>query len=188
MVGDCSNLVFLHFLFCILRPFQMAMTDAGKLMSCLLAVVLLLLAVLPAAENIAIGRDDRNRGVVQPSSASSTASVSPGSFYRGAVEAPPPTSSSSPHFRRDSVEYRPTPDYAPVGVKPRFGHTKLQIFSQPIFLSQFYIPSLQVDYLRQTYPDYYHVVPVAAHPPAIYNTITKQLCKLIDFLMPCIPN
>ena len=46
----------------------MAMTDVGKLMSCLLAAVMLLLALLPAAENVAIGRDDRNRKVVQPSS------------------------------------------------------------------------------------------------------------------------
>ena len=160
----------------------MAMTDVGKLMSCLLAAVMLLLALLPAAENVAIGRDDRNRKVVQPSSSTSTgstgSSVSPGSFYRGAVEAPPLTSSSFPHFRRDSVEYRPTPDYAPVDGKPRFGKTKLKIFSQPIFLSQFYIPSLQVDHFRQTYPDFYYPVPIAAvHPPALFNVITKQLCK-----------
>lgn len=85
-----------------------------------------LVVLLPTAENVSTFRNLRQkRQVVQPKK---------GSFYRGAVESPP-----APFGRLAS-------DYAPA---------KLKVFSQPIFLSQFAIPSLNVDYVRQSYPNYY---------------------------------
>ena len=103
---------------------------AKILLICLAA----LLVLLPAADNVTAFRHHQRRHrrqVVQPA-------AKKGSFYRGAVESPPAP------FGRLSIDYAPA---------------KLKVFSQPIFLSQFAIPSLNVDYVRQAYPNYYQPAP-----------------------------
>lgn len=104
--------------------------------------------LLPAVENVSVGRQ-----VVQPKG------PSPGSFYRGAIESPPPTRSSVPGFQRNLVEYRPTLDFSPP--IPFY----LRNFNPNIFLSQFVVPSYHVDHFRQYYP---HYVPLPSPSLPVY--------------------
>lgn len=64
-------------------------------------------------------------------------------------------------FDRSAVEARPEP--VP---------SRLKVFSQPLFLSQFAIPNLYVDHFRQTYPDYYHQ-PFGFVPHPYFNSIPQ---------------
>lgn len=126
----------------------------------LLAFVAGFALILPAVENVAVRRQ-----VVQP--ANGSPAPSPRSFYRGAVESPPPPISTGPGFQRSGVEYRPTPEFG------RPNPILLRDFNQAIFLSQFAYPSLQVDYFRQYYP-YFAQYVFVPQPAPIANPFLQQ--------------
>lgn len=112
-----------------------------------------LAVALPAVHNTAIRRQ-----VVEPGG------PKPGSFNRGAVESRPEATLSGQRRLplRDAVEYRPNPDHVPVPVK-------LRLLNEAAFMSQFSLPSLHVDYFRQTYPALALLAPL----PLFYTVVSK---------------
>lgn len=121
----------------------------------LLALFATLLVGFPGVENLAVKRQ-----AVQPEAPKS------GSFYRGAVESPPPAVQTGRGFQRGAVEYRPNPDFRPINP------FALRNLNSAIFLSQFYYPSLYADHFRKFYPDYY--TPFAVLPVPISNSIIQK--------------
>lgn len=128
----------------------------------LMALFAALLVILPGAENVAVKRQ-----VVQPEAPKS------GSFYRGAVESPPPTIQAGRGFQRDAVEYRPNPDFRPLNP------ISLKYINSDIFLSQFFYPSLYADHFRKFYPDHYATV-VLPEPAIFSNSIIQKGKRELD--------
>lgn len=123
-----------------------------------------LLILFPTAE-VALAQHREAKQVVQPGK---------GSFYRGAVESPPAAFWFNQFPSRDAVEHIPVSYHAPNS--PTL--TKLKVFTEPLFASQFVYPSLHADYFRQTFPNLYqpaYAVPLP-QPQPLYNFVPSY-CK-----------
>ncbi len=121
-------------------------------------------------ENFTISqREPKQESIIQSQSTR-------GSFYRGAVESASVAGVFGRQPLRDAVEYRPIPDYHPTPIR-------LKVFSQPLFLSHFAVPTLHVDYFRRNYPEIHHSRLSLPHPQpkALLSNFVQPNCKYLLF-------